>query len=289
MSRRVNVRVSEWVKRLMGKLLMFFFISVILLPLSARADVKIVVAEGQAIIGGDITVPQARAMARNNARRSALEQAVGVSVRGSTVLYNSDLVSDLVVTATKGLIIKEEIIKDMPKVQGDQLSYFFKLRAYVKPINIERRGNFRILKADVFRADKKKGSKLPVFQQNDEIQVSIRANKDSYINIFSVSQDGMISKLFPNDYFKAEIVAAKKVFIFPDDIQMALGLKLRVKTPEKLNRAVESVLIIATKEKADFLSDEDIEEPTITDLMKELSDIDPSLWAEKTVGYEVRR
>jgi len=28
MSRRVNVRVSEWVKRLMAKLLMFIFISV---------------------------------------------------------------------------------------------------------------------------------------------------------------------------------------------------------------------------------------------------------------------
>ncbi len=99
----------------------------------------------------------------------------------------------------------------------------------------------------------------------------------------------MITKLFPNDYFKGEATPANKVFIFPDDTQRAIGLKLRVKTPEKLSRAVESVLIIATKEKVDFLSDKAIETPTITDLMQELSKFDPSRWAEETVGYEVRK
>jgi hypothetical protein len=252
-------------------------------------DLKIVEADGEALLGEDTTKAQARATARNNARRNALEQAVGVRLHGSSVLYNSNLISDLVITATKGLIVKEEILEDKPRIKGDQIFYYYKLKAYVKPISIEKRGNFAILKAEVLRADKTKAAKLPVFQHNDEIQVRVKVNEDSYINIFSVSQDGMITKLYPNNYFKSEVITANKTFIFPDDTMRALGLRLRVKTPRKLSKAVESVLVIATKEKVDFFSDKDIEEPTITDLMRELSALDPSLWAEKTVGYEVRR
>jgi hypothetical protein len=252
-------------------------------------NLRIVETYGEAVFGEDTTKAQAKAAARNNARIRALEEAVGVQMRGSTVLYNSSLISDLVVTATKGLIVREEIIEDNPKVKDDQISYYYKLRAYIKPINIEKRGDFKILKAEVVRADSDRRLRYPVFQHDDEIQVRIRVNNDSYINIFSVSQDGMVSKLFPNKYFKSAMLAAKETMVFPDNTQRALGLKLRVKTPKKLSKAIESVLVIATREKVEFLTDETIESPMITDLMRELSEIDPSLWAEKTVGYEVRK
>ncbi len=207
---------------------------------------------------------------------------------GPLVIYNSDLVSDLVIAATRGLIVKEEVIEESPRIEGKHVSHYCKLRALIKPINMEKRGNFKILRAGVYRADREKGSRLPVFQENDEIQVSARVNKDSYINIFSVSQDGMISRLFPNSYFKNKLVGANKTFTFPEQTQKNV-LKLKVTTPGKLTRAVESVLIIATREEVDFLSKEDLKDATITDLMKELSELDPSLWAEKTVGYEVRK
>lgn len=249
----------------------------------------IVIAEGEALMGDDTTLAQAKAMALNNARRNALEQATGVKVHGSTVIYNSDLISDLVVTATKGLIVKEEIIKEEGSVTGKQISYYYKIKAYVKPLDIKKRGNLQIIKAEVFRAGTNQLMQSPVFQHDDEIQIKIKVNEDAYINIFSVSQDGRISMLFPNEYFKAEILPANREFIFPDETQRMLGVKLRAKTEGKLSKAVESVLIIATKEKVNFLSDKDIQEPTITDLMRELSEIDLSLWAEKTIGYEVRR
>ncbi len=249
---------------------------------------KIVEAVWEALLGDDTTPAQGKAMARNNARRNALEYALGVQIHGSTVLYNSSLISDLVITATKGLIIDEELIEDRPIVKGNQVYHYCKLRATVKPINVEKRGNLKILKAEVVRADSD-NHENPVFQNDDEIQVRVRVNEDSYINIFSVSQDGMISKLLPNAYFKSDMLAAKNTLIFPDDIQRALGLKLRVKTPKNLSKALESVLIIATKQKVDLLTDWIIAEPTLTDLLKMLSEIDPSLWAESTVGYEVRK
>lgn len=287
MSSWVKDRAQSMFTRTITGLLVIIALS--LFNIALAEDVRIVEAEGEAMLGYDTTPAQARAMARNNARRNALEQTVGIEVHGSTVIYNSDLVSDLVVTATKGLIIKEEVIADRRIVKNNQFTHYCKLKTYVKPIKTERRGNFKVHKAEVYRADRKSGSKLPVFQQNDEIQLKVKVTEDSFVNIFSVSQDGMISKLFPNDYFKGEVVNADKAFIFPDDTQRGLGVKLRVTTPQKLSKAVESILIIATKEKVDFLSDEDIEDPTITDLMKELSELDASLWAEKTAGYEVRK
>jgi len=266
------------------------FIVLVLLAFQATAsEVKVVVADGEALLGEDTTPAQARAMARNNARRNALEQAVGVQVRGSTVLYNSDLVSDLVVTATKGLIVREEVLEDQSRLNGNQVYYHYRLQAHVKPINTEKRGNFRILDGDVFRVDRKGGAKSPVFQDGDEIQVSAKVNEDCFIHIFSVGQDGRIIRLFPHEYFKGELVKEGQIFIFPEEKQRMLGVAFRVRAPKNLNKAVESVLIIATKIKEDFLSGEKIENPTITDLMAELAEIDPSLWTEKTIGYEVRK
>jgi hypothetical protein len=68
-----------------------------------------------------------------------------------------------------------------------------------------------------------------------------------------------------------------------------MGLKLRVTTPQNLKRAVESILVIASRKRIDIMSDDAVANPTITDLMRELSMNDPSLWVEKTLGYEVRK
>ncbi len=257
-------------------------------PVKQEETLIVIEASGEALLGDDTTKAQAQAASLNNARIRALEEAVGVQVRGSTLLYNSSLISDLVVTATRGLIVKQEIIEHVPRVKHDQISYYCRIKAYVKPIHAEKKGNFKILTTDVIRADSVK-MKSPVFQHNDEILIRVRVNKDSYIHIFSVSQYGIVSKIYPNKYFKSEILSAGKTMVFPDDIQRRLGLKVRVTAPKKLSMAVESVLVIATREETDFLTDESIEAPVITDLMRELSEIDPSLWAEKTAGYEVRK
>lgn len=105
------------------------------------------------------------------------------------------------------------------------------------------------------------------------------------MSIFSVDQNGNVIKLFPNEYQNPAVVPSRKEFVFPENKLRARGLKLRVNTPKKLGKALESVLIIATKEEAHFLEDSAIQNPTITDLMKEPSELDENFpWAEKTVG-----
>lgn len=272
---------------LLSSIIVYFFIIPIVIT-NAWADIQIIEKEGEAVLGEDITPAQAKALALNNARRSAIEQASGVIVHGSSVVYNFQLVSDLVASATRGVIVKEEILADDIKKEGKQIVYYTKIRAYVKTLENKERGSLKILKANVNRYSSNPASASIVFQENDEIQVRAKINSDAYLHVFAISQDGMVTKLYPNEYFKAENLSPETEFIFPNEKQRDLGLKLKVRTPKNLSRAVETMLFVATKEKTDFLSDKK-DESTITDLMKELSEIDASLWTEQAVGYEVRK
>ena len=252
-----------------------------------KRDIQVIESVGEAMLGDDTTPAQAKAMALNNARRSAIEEASGVVIHGSTVVYNYQLISDLVKASTRGLIVKEEILIDDIKKEGKQIVYGTKIRVHVKPLEYQRDGSLKILKAEVNRyGSTSKGS---VFQNGDEIQIKVKANKEGYINVFGISQDGLATRLYPNEYFKAEVISPEMEFIFPDERQRGLGLKLKLRTPKNLSRTVETILVVATKERMDFLSDKKADEVTITDLMKELSEIDSSSWTEEAIGYEIRR
>ena len=87
----------------------------------------------------------------------------------------------------------------------------------------------------------------------------------------------------------SEVIPANSVFVFPAEKQRDMGFKIRIRTPRNSSRAIETMLIVATKEKIDFLTDKNAGEATLTDLMQGVSEIDPTLWIEKVVGYEVRK
>jgi hypothetical protein len=244
---------------------------------------------GEAVLGEDTTPAQARALALNNARRSAIEQATGAIVHGSSVVYNYQLVSDLVASIARGVIVKEEILWDEARVEGKQIIYAAKIRAYVKALENRERGGLRLSKASLHRYGSPPASSAAVFQENDEIQVRAEVNSAVYLHIFNIGQDGRAIKLFPNEYFKAEKIRAGMEFIFPDEKQRNLGLKLRVCTPKSLTRAIETMLVVATKDNVDFLSEKRSDEATITELMREISEIDPASWVESVLGYEVRK
>ncbi|HBI24732.1 MAG TPA: hypothetical protein DDX84_11165, partial [Nitrospiraceae bacterium] len=205
--------------------------------------IKVVIVEGKAVLGDDTTPAQAKAIAMNNARRNALEEAVGVNLHSSTLVYNSQLISDLIHTAAKGLIVGQKVIEDRCYTEAGNIYCIAKIEAQVKPLTLEKGKKIGIVKALVQRPDSNSASNNPVFQDGDEIQIKVTANEDSFMNIFSVDQYGNIIKLFPNDYIKAEILPSKKEFVFPDNNIRERGLKFRVATPKNLSKAIESVLI----------------------------------------------
>lgn len=275
------------VTRRMVFLIPVFFM--LLSPVFAAEGLKVVEGEGQAVLGEDTTMSQGKATALNNARRDALEKATGIAVHGSSVVYNNILINDLVKTATKGIIVQEKLVDNSCKITDAGFLCVAKIKATIKPLTAERKGNFAVTTASVQRPDKERAAKSPVFQNNDEIQIRIATNEDAFLQLFSVDQYGNVSKLYPNSYVKQQkALPGEKEFVFPDNTLRDRGLRLKVKTPKGVKQSIESVLVIATKEKTALLIDKSLENPTITDLMRELSEIDLSLWAESTVGYEVR-
>jgi hypothetical protein len=116
-------------------LIAVFFL--IVSPVYAAEGLKVVEGKGQAILGEDTTMSQGKATALNNARRDALEKATGIEVRGSSVVYNNTLINDLVRTATKGLIVQEQLLENDCKITDSRFTCVARIKATIKPLNME--------------------------------------------------------------------------------------------------------------------------------------------------------
>ncbi len=255
-------------------------------PAMAFADdkIQIVEKEGEALLGEDTTPALARAQALNNARRAAIEEVTGAQVTGSTVVYNYQVISDLVSSATRGVIVREKLLRD--ELVKDR--YIVKIRAHVKALERRDTGSLRIARESVSRYGGAPIGSGAVFQDNDEIQLRARVSEPAYIHLFSIDKDGLVIKLYPNEYFAGQIVTPGEDFVFPSNKQRDMGLKVRVRTAKNLTRTPETVLFIATRENVNLLGDRKDGEVTVTDLMKEVTDLD-SPWTEKVLGYEIRK
>jgi len=251
-------------------------------------------AEGVVSLGEDTTLAEARSRSRDEARRKAIEQAVGTFVKGQTVVHNSQVADDLVRSIVRGLIVEEQIqeegLREIGQGAGQKaLQYATKLRAKVKPIRPEHRGDFAV----------KAALNKRFFQDGEEMQITAIPTRDAYIHIFSVGQDDRVTVLYPNRFVADGFVAAGKELVFPDEAQRMLGLRLRVFPPQGSKKGMEKIKLIATAKKIN-LTKGTIREGVfqvyigkdsalVTDLLKELAGLDESEWAEATVPYEIRR
>ena len=253
-----------------------------------------VVAEGVAPFGSDTTLGEAKSQSRDEARRKAIEQAVGVFIKGRTIVYNAQVADDLIQSLVRGIVLEEQIIEEGVRqfetgVGPKVLQYAIRLRAKVRPVRIERRESF-VLKAELNKT---------VFSEGEEMLIRAVSTKDAYLHIFNVGQDDTVTVLLPNRYARANFVAAQKLFIFPDEELRSSGVRLKVFPAAGTKRAIEKIKLLATTKPID-LTQGKIQEGMFqaytgqdaalaTDLIKILSVLDESEWAEVTVPYEVRK
>ncbi|MFC1549438.1 DUF4384 domain-containing protein [Nitrospirota bacterium] len=249
----------------------------------AEGKTKVVDAEGKAEISAGRTPDEARRLALDRARRAALEEAVGVDVRGSTVVYNADLINDMVMTGTGGLITGQDILLNECGEEEGRLVCTILIRAEVSILDSRKDAPFRI-KASVLRPGTKAKKDVVLFQDGDEVIVKVRLDRKGYVSIFGVDQAGSVSQLFPNKYSPDSLLDAEEEFVFPDDKLRERGLKLRAKTLAGKRKTNESIMIIATTKKVSFLEDAG-DGPLVTDLMSELAALDNDVWAQITRGY----
>ncbi len=253
-----------------------------------------VTVEGVVLFSDEHTISEIKARSRNEARRLAVEKAVGHFVRGSTVVYNYVLAEDLVQSVARGLVVEEHILSEGVREAAHEsgtkaLFYATTLKARVKRIDAERKAHFKV---------QGRLNKL-VFQSKDEMQIRVTSSQDAYLYIFNIGQDNSVTVLYPNRFAQDSFVAAGKELLFPDDSLRSVGVVLRVVPPPGTLKATERIKFIAVTHKTDFIKDrfregifhvyDGKDTGLITDLLKALSALDDSEWAESTIAYEVNR
>lgn len=251
-----------------------------------------VTAEGTVFLGDDTTIAHARTRSRDEARRKAIEQAIGIFVRARTVVYNFGLAEDLVHSIVRGVVIDEQILSeglrevDIGKGQK-ALLHETTLKARIRPVPAERRNDF-VIKGDLNKS---------IFFANEEMVITVAASEAAYIHIFNVDQDNAVTVLFPNKFRRDNYVIGMKEFIFPDDDLREMGVRLRVVPPAGATKALEKIKLIATKKNlelpqgkfndASFQTYQGQDTGLVADLMKELTELEDTEWAETTISYEV--
>jgi len=253
-----------------------------------------VVAEGVVPFGSNTTLGEAKSWSRDEVRRKAIEQAVGVFVKSRTIVYGTQVADNLVQSVVRGIILEEQVIEEgvrQIEMGGGSkiLQYATRLRAKVKPVRIERRGSFA-LKAELNKS---------VFSEGEEMQVRMISTKDVYLHIFNVEQDDTVTVLWPNRYAPSSVITSGQTFVFPDDELRSTGVRLKAFLPMGTRKAVEKIKLIATVRPID-LTHGKIPEGTfrvyhgkdrafVTDILETLSLLDESEWTELTIPYEVRK
>lgn len=247
----------------------------------------------------DMSLDEVRGRARDEARRNAIEQAVGVFVRGHSVLSNSQIVDELITAVARGVIeeeqwVNEEIqqIRDEKGVKtagGVVAVYHTKVKAQVRPIKVERRIDF-VLKASLNKE---------VFQEGEEALIHVHSTQPIYVHLFSVTRDGEVTALLPNRFMTGNLLAANQELVFPSDSLRTLGVRLRVYLPEGMRKAVEYIKVIGTKKPVSLIGNQTGEGPFLTfsgnehglilDMVKRLALLDDADWSEVTLPYEIRK
>jgi hypothetical protein len=257
-------------------------------PLYVQADeTKSVTAEGRAIFTDNMTPAEARAIALNNARRHALEKTLGKPEREDDLTYNNSVLDELVNWASRAHISEEKILESRwhPLTNGGMAWYTqITTTIAVKDRKVDR----SLMVTDVFitRPGQEKGD--TVFHPGEKIQVRTKVSKDSYVQFFGIDQHGLAFRLFPVRMTAQELLSPGETFIFPTEHEMKFGLKIRVSPLKGVDRLVESIMVIAWKQKGKLLEKEHIDHATVTDIMRELSTNDAVDWAVKTASYEVK-
>lgn len=253
-----------------------------------------VTVEGVVPFTDEYTISEVKARSRNEARRLAVEKAVGQFIRSSTVVYNYVLAEDLVQSVARGLVVEEQVVEEGVRETSHEsgtkaLFYATKLKAKVKRVQAEHNAHFKV-----------QGTlNKTLFQSKDEMQIRVNSSRNAYLYIFNIGQDNSVTVLYPNRFAQDNSVAAGKELVFPDDKLRSVGIVLRVIPPAGAVKATERIKLVAVTHKTDFIKErfkegvfqvyDGKDTGLITDLLKALAGLDDSEWAESTIAYEVNR
>lgn len=256
-----------------------------------KSRLVLVEAEGVFNLGDETTMELAQRASLEAARRAAIEKAFGVSVTGSTLVRNAQLVENLVQVASKGLIIEEQVLEQGLLAQGTKGAhgtYRTKIRA--KVMRLEP-GNPRTNYSVQCRLNR------TAYQHGDHAEIKIIPNQDSYLYVFNITEDEHLTVLVPNRFVPEAKVKGNNEFIFPPTELAKRGIHLTTMVASGKERSWESIKVIATRQPIEVLkrrAPEAIFEEyrpndttMLMDLLKTLAGLEPGEWTTCATTYEI--
>ena len=241
-------------------------------------------ATGEAT-GSDLDPPkEVMERARNDAKRKAVEEAVGTFVRAHTLVSNGQLAEDLIFARVKGRIEKVKIISEN-RDKNDPNLYIVRLRAQVKPIYPQEGEGIRI----------KLSLSKTLLKEGEEVKIYYQANTDCYVYIFSIAADNSVTLLFPNSRSRDNFIKSNSGQVFPPE-GFPIQLKAMFLPGFEQRRADEKVKIIATRQKEIILQGfqegmfqvyDARSTGLVGDLARKLNQLDPADWGEAMEVYSI--
>ncbi len=218
------------------------------------------------------------------ARKRAVEQVTGVRVNVANVSIATESGNDvfesyqeLVRNSVSGRIIQES----EPKFSwgSSQVLYIHYSATVAK--ETESRDQYFDVEMEINK---------PVFTVGGEMQLTVELSKDAYITIFSITEGGKVSVLFPNAYMTENFVDGSTQRIIPNDKEKdKLSFTLQSQSDNPKSKYAELLLCIATKEKVSYdkLQTDMKYNSNWLELNRWLMKIPRDHWAQSYVSYQV--
>jgi len=212
---------------------------------------------GKAIIQ-NITPEEAEEIAINNACRDLIQFHSGVEVRQRTFDLQTESHQNIILNnflalneqITNGVVLEKKIISS--KIVTDE-------KNAIKVVTLNVRIGTQKGKKDPYFNIKAALNKT-VFKESEELELTVQATKNCYLNVINICSDNTVYIIFPNQYRNNNFLKAGDTFIIPNDDDKAMGLSF----PTRLNAGKESeneiIKIIATKEKFLLLASDQVSE-----------------------------
>ncbi len=223
--------------------------------------------------------------ARNEAKRKAVEQAVGSFVRSQAVVANNELAEEFTYARVRGKIDKVQIIRE-ERDKNDPNLYRAWIKALIRPV-YPQDGEGITIKLDLSKS---------ALQEGEEVSILYQTSTDCYIHIFSIGADNSVTLLFPNSLERDNFVKGNSGRIFPPE---SFPFKLRAQSlpAAKGQRSQEKVKIIATRQK-EILLERGFSEGMfkvidarstglVGDLARKLNQLEPADWGEAIIVYTI--
>ena len=227
-----------------------------------------------------------RLRAINEARREAVEEANGVSVKSQTIVENSQLVSDFVRAMSDGLLVRSEILEEKWITVGNDVGRRVRLRGWVTPPRVVHQDpNFNVK----LTLDRK------VLVPGDHLHLTIRSTQDAYIHIFYVGADGKLQALLPSSVHPAKFIRANTDLKFPSP-EEEQSFQLTASLAANHLESTERMIVVATKQDVDLIGKDfrealpsfDAHDTGLIELLyRKLSALGDAQWVQGVEAYRI--